>query len=66
MDKFEDVDLNATSNSKRIPILQKYSTTADSTSNFSSNNNNTDKITICTFYYELKYLRKIKLYFYFC
>jgi hypothetical protein len=50
MDKFEDVDLNATSNSKRIPILQNDSSTADSTSNFSSINNNTDKKTICTFY----------------
>ena len=40
MDKFEDVDLNSTSNSKKIPILQKDSfTTANTKSGYSSNNN---------------------------
>lgn len=41
MDKFEDVDLNSTSHSKKIPILQNgSSTTSSSISDDSTNPNN--------------------------
>lgn len=44
MDKFEDVDLNATSNSKKIPILQNDSSLAAS---IASNSNNSEKKSHC-------------------